>query len=523
MDAIYKAPEIVGKTNGWADKILISVSIGLLIFTFFALFFEKKMELRHDLNQATAAIAKDFYRQCAAQKVDKCEHEIQDMTMQLRNSLIQANERYAAEFVPQWASQGLLIGFVGFLIVLLGFKRFESIDSVILQGHEGMRSQIEARLKNVVSDVTGNVLGNIQKDVKSTADEKTKEVTEKIQALSGQLYSDYSQRAVEFNRMQDALLKQFGWLKIDELEGLDPEEWRVQSAQDALEKARQLMASGKKLVASRVLHRIVENRLSGDADDYFNASTLAMTLGNLDLAKEIADVGLSYSPSNADLRVQLARIIGQRGDLENADKIFSTLASDQNLLAQFWRISEFYTDFLVAEGRYTEADALMKTYERLVEGGGRGTIHPLLNHALVQERRCNVSAAKSMLKSILERFPGDTGVAYNLARLLREEGNPREARAYIEQSLLNSAEAQPSVSLGTVLHLRAQIYEALASEEVVEKDKTVFRRIALESYAHILRLGEDAGWHTRKRAKERLVLSGFALGGDDGGAEGGPS
>ena len=360
---------------------------------------------------------------------------------------------------------------------------------------------METRLEGMEEAVSATVLGRISEDAKKTSSD-----------MFDNLNSKLTQRAQQLERIQDTLLMEFSWLRTEQIGDIDPELLKVQSAQRAHEMAQQL--TDKPHLALRVLRRIVEEKLSGDADDYFNASNGAMNLGNLDVAREIVEVGLTYSPGNADLRAYLARVAREQGDVAKADEIFKSLATD-DILSQYWRVSEFYTDFLVSQGRYDEADALMKRYADLVRGGNRDTVHPLLNYALVKERRCDVEGAKSLLKETLLRFPGDTGIAFNLARLLMEEGKPGEAKTFVEQALLNSGDSQPSVGLGTVLHLRGRIYEALAFAEAADESRGDLLRTALQSYAQVLALKGEASWLSRRRAHERLMLHGVNLGGQE--------
>ena len=123
MSNRHRAQDTGNKRSRVADIVLFGFVALLLVLTFFALYLEKRYLCGRILNTAIAAIATDYYKHVCPAK--DCQSELQNMTTQLRNALTEATDHYATELVPQWGTQSLVVGFVGFLMLLLGFKRFE--------------------------------------------------------------------------------------------------------------------------------------------------------------------------------------------------------------------------------------------------------------------------------------------------------------------------------------------------------------------------------------------------------------
>jgi tetratricopeptide (TPR) repeat protein len=139
--------------------------------------------------------------------------------------------------------------------------------------------------------------------------------------------------------------------------------------------------------------------------------SLAAAEGNLDEAKRLYAVALSYSPHNPETRFHLGKLLDQEGKLDAAIAEYS-----QVLWSSQWREKA----------------------------------HLALGIALAKQKQYEQAAAH--YRAVLESAPGSAAAENNLARLLHSQGRMDEAMKHYEAALkLDPQLAQAQNNLGVLL------------------------------------------------------------------------
>lgn len=383
--------------------------------------------------------------------------------------------------VPPGIWQSLAVGVFSAIVLALIFRRFESIDRQVIDIGDSIRDDVKERFDTYDRYYEGIF--------QRWYDQRAERLSEEI----GNLEKEISIQRADIDKFSS----QYKWL-LDAVRE-HPETVTVNSVEQAHRLATISANDDKPALATAALKQIVEMKLEGGEDDFHNSAVQARKLGHVSLALSIIERGLQLMPWAVDLLATRASILSSLGRLEEAERLFETLASSEEKVRLYWRITSFHSDHLKRMSRFPEAIEVLKRRLALVPH----CEHTFPSLAIALEEYGEIANGIEVLKDDLRWRPGATGAWYNLARLEDIIGNLDAAYDAAKVAAATASELQPSMTLERILGLLASICEKKAIRAEGD-EKAVWEEKVQHYYLSIMRLpvGDPS---VRARAIERLL------------------
>ena len=360
---------------------------------------------------------------------------------------------------------------IGFLISFLGLKRLGQFDAEIENLRKSLelrlseerlssenqrvtfRDEISARLKEIKDTVT--VVS--EKYVAEAIEEKKSEV------ISG--FNEFISKTESVIQEIQEKLEPYSWLssrseEVDLLVGIN-------SVGVAHKKVTQLFAEGKADLAIKITEHVIQENITGDANDFHN---LAAQLAREDLfllASKLISCGLKLYPNNVDLLADGIKYFSSNGDIDDAEKVINMLNCIPRKYWN-WRAFVFLGDYFELLGQYDSAIALYEDCKKELPYEERA----YSQHGGIFKKLGKYDKSIEILEKGLKLIPKAPQTALLLAQSYIEVGNYDKAINAVDRGIQGTADSQPSANISALLWTRAEAKDSLIhSKSVSNKDQ----------------------------------------------------
>ena len=447
--------------------------------------------------------------------------------LQEKNGSIERNYDYLQFVVP------VLLAIGAFMAAALGINRLKNLDDQIEKIEVRLDRRFQDFEKRSQEAINTRILTQIEEKSKSYV-KSLRDITEKSQstivdATKHSKAAIDTERTAAMGRIQQTadsysrkmdntmdLISQFNdeysWLK--KYNGtIDPDSLVVQSVADAhvmIEKMYKSDLSKDELAkqVDIVVHKVLNEGLTGDSADYHNLSAELARNELKDLSVKICNRGLEFFPEDEDLIadiIQYATLIGENKSGVSIQKYIDRLLRIDKK-SWTWRCFEFLSDYYIAKREYELAKQVCDEYIFYLPRDERGyaQLAEIYGYMYVGIDAENEKIA--ILEKAVDMGFSCPRCANTLAKLYANRGELNKAIRFSSVSLLSLAQEQPSVNYAYVVYNRALYEDRLFLTKLLDdnKDNQLLKN-ALSDYKDAIESGK-LSIITTNQAKVRYNL-----------------
>ena len=222
----------------------------------------------------------------------------------------------------------------------------------------------------------------------------------------------------------------------------------------SLEEANDLFDSAPSEVQEILFQRIISGQISGDADDYHNASICFSKLLQYNKAADICRKGIELWPNDIDLNADLLSYLIDTGNIEDANKQAEQLELNCPDRSKWnWRGFRFLFKYLMnahPNGYEKKTEDLVEDYKKVLPWDEKA----YRCAADLYESKGEINRAISVLEDGISKLSAPQ-CALHLADLYFERANYDDAIRVSTLGIAFAAEPQPSIRTAYLLFLRA--------------------------------------------------------------------